>query len=265
VCGERIRELSTTYELSVSGIGLIKTRPDTLRELKERINEDLSGFWGVDWSTLDKASLESHLDKFAKSIEVDLNLREAEQEAVEAQKLLSEGLPMIHSQTLVLLWSTLESFIHILISNILLNDMNIKNNDKIRKVKIPLVDFERLDEQERSYFVIQEIERQLATSSRKGIGGFEALLDIFGLGGVLKATYRRDLLELQQIRHVMVHRRGLVDRKLCDACPWLKLKINKKIKITRQDIKKYFKAIEQYVLEISHRIVKKYKTYYTKD
>ena len=125
VCGERLRELSTTYELSVSGIGLIKTRPDTLRELKEDVDQDLSHSWVADWSTLDKGSLGSQLDKLAKAMEVDLNLREAEQEAVQAQELLSKGLPMIHSQTLVLLWSILESFIHILISNILLNDINI--------------------------------------------------------------------------------------------------------------------------------------------
>jgi len=260
VCGQRLDELLKTYELSVSGIGLIKTRPDALRKLKKNVDEDLSKSWVADWSKLDKASLDSQLNKLAKAGEADLNLREAEQEAAQAKELLSKGLLLIHYQTLVLLWSILESFVHILISNILLYDQKIKENDKIRKIKIPLGDFEALDAQERSYFIIRELEHQLVASQQKGIGRFEDLLNIFGLGGGLKETYRRDLLELQQIRHVIIHRRGHVDRKLSKACPWLKLKINSEININREGIKKYFKAVTEYALEILKRIVKKYSS-----
>lgn len=258
VCGQRLDELSKTYELSVSGIGLIKTRPDALRKLKKNVDEDLSKSRVADWSKLDKASLDSQLDKIAKTGEAYLNLREAEQESAQAKDLLSKGLLLIHYQTLVLLWSILESFVHILISNILLYDQKIKENDKIRKIKIPLGDFEALDTQELSYFIIRELEHQFAASQRKGIGRFEPLLNIFGLGGGLKESYRRDLLELQQIRHVIIHRRGLVDRKLSTACPWLKLKMNSEININREGIKKYFKAVTKYCLEILKRIVKKY-------
>jgi len=258
VCGQRLDELSKTYELSVSGIGLIKTRPDALRKLKKNVDEDFSKSRVADWSKLDNASLDSHLDKMAKTMEVDLNLREAEREATQAKDLLSKGLLLIHYQTLVLLWSILESFVHILISNILLYDQKIKENDKIRKIKIPLGDFEDLDPQERSYFIIRELEHQFAASQRKGIGRFESLLNIFGLGGGLKETYRRDLLELQQIRHVIIHRRGIVDRKLSTACPWLKLKISSEININRIGLKKYFKAVTEYTLEISKRMIKKY-------
>lgn len=258
VCGQRLDELTKTYELSVSGIGLIKTRPDALRKLKKYVDEDFSKNQVADWSKLDKISLDSHLDKMAKTGEVYLNLREAEQEAVQAKDLLSKGLLLIHYQTLVLLWSILESFVHILISNILLYDQKIKENDKIRKITIPLGYFEDLDAQERSYFIIRELEHQFAASQRKGIGRFESLLNIFGLGGGLKETYRRDLLELQQIRHVIIHRRGIVDRKLSTACPWLKLKISSEININRIGLKKYFKAVTEYTLEISKRMIKKY-------
>jgi hypothetical protein len=260
VCGERLKELAITYELSLSGFGLIKARPDDLQKLKEQVDQDLSDSWVDDWSAIDRASLESQLDKLAKAVEVGLNLTEAEQEAIKAQEMLSRGLPMVHSQTLISLWATLESFIHMLVASVLSNDTNIRQNANIRKIKIPLVDFETLDSQERSYFVIRELEHKLAASHRKGIGCFESLLDVFELGGGLQETYRRDLLELQQIRHVLVHRRGLVDRQLTDACPWLKLEINCKIDITREDIRKYFKAVNEYLSEISRRIVKKYGT-----
>ena len=258
VCGERLEELATTYELSVSGIGLIKARPDDLWKLKKQVDQDLSGSWVADWSAIDAASLESQLDKFAKAIEVDLNLHGAEQEAIKAQEMLSRGLPMVHSQTLISLWAILESFIYMLAANVMSNDTNIRQNEKIRRIKIPLVDFETLDSQERSYFVIRELEQKVGASYRKGIGCFESLLDVFELGGGLEENYRRDLLELQQIRHVLVHRRGFVDRQLSEACPWLKLRMNSKINITREDLRKYFKAVNEYLLEISRRIVKKY-------
>ena len=146
------------------------------------------------------------------------------------------------------------------VKRLLPENLRSRQNEKIKRIKIPLIDFETLDSQERSYFVIREFEHKLAASHRKGIGCFESLLDVFELGGGLQETYRRDLLELQQIRHVLVHRRGLVDRQLTDACPWLKLEINCKIDITREDIRKYFKAINEYLSEISRRIVKKYGT-----
>lgn len=256
VFGERLAELATTYELSVSGIGLIKARPDDLVKLKEQVDQDLSGSWVADWSAINAASLESQLDKFAKAIEVGLNLHLAEEEANKAQEI--RGLPMVHSQTLISLWAILESFIHMLAANVMSNDTNIRQNEKIRRIKIPLIDFETLDSQERSYFVIRELEQNVGASYRKGIGCFESLLDVFELGGGLEENYRRDLLELQQIRHVLVHRRGFVDRQLSEACPWLKLRMNSKINITREDIRKYFKAVNEYLLEISRRIVKKY-------
>jgi hypothetical protein len=92
----------------------------------------------------------------AKAIEVDLNLHLAEEEANKAQEMLSRGLPMVHSQTLISLWAILESFIHMLAANVISNDTNIRQNEKIKRIKIPLIDFETIDSQERSYFVIRE-------------------------------------------------------------------------------------------------------------
>jgi len=40
----------------------------------------------------------------------------------------------------------------------------------------------------------------------------------------------------------------------------LKLKINSEININREGIKKYFKAVTEYALEILKRIVKKYSS-----
>ncbi len=254
VFGDRLNDLVETYELSVSGISLLKRRPDALKELKKHVkNVDF-----VDLSALDKASLGSWADQFAKCIEIDLNLHYAEEEAGKAKTLLSKGLPIIHYQTLVSLWGLFESFVHILLSSILLNDIKSKEISEVKKVKVPLADFESLDAQERSYYIIEAIEHHSNVSHQKGVGRFESLLKMFGLGGALEEASRQYILGLQQIRHVIVHRNGFVDKKLCVACPWLKLKIGSKIDITREDLKNYIGAVQEYVIEISRRVISKY-------
>src|SRR5215216_1861472 len=48
--------------------------------------------------------------------------------------------------------------------------------------------------------------------------------------GEVTTPVRRVLLELSEIRHVLVHRRGKADAKLVkDRCPWLPFKIGEEV------------------------------------
>jgi hypothetical protein len=86
------------------------------------------------------------------------------------------------------------------------------------------------------------------------VNRFESLLETFELHGQVPEQCKKKLFELSQVRHVVIHRRGKVDRKLADACPWLQLKRGDQIKISPKMWTEYNVAVADYVLELIQRV-----------
>jgi hypothetical protein len=161
-------------------------------------------------------------------------LKLAKEEADLAQREVDKGFPLLHAQALISLWGILESLVHTFLANWLTHESTAKEIEVVKKIKINLAEFEVMDSQERNYYIVQTLEQQLAASYKKGILRFETLLGIFGFGGGIDNQVKRDILELQQIRHVLVLRHGVIDKKLKEACPWLHLKVGNKILVTQK-------------------------------
>jgi hypothetical protein len=86
-----------------------------------------------------------------------------------------------------------------------------------------------------------------------GVGAYESLLEPIGLGGHVPDRVRRTLLECQQVRNVIVHRNGVCDTRLVQACPWLGLKIGETISVHKRAFERYSTAVRWYILEMSAR------------
>jgi hypothetical protein len=76
---------------------------------------------------------------------------------------------------------------------------------------------------------------------------------------VLEDKYANAITELAQIRNVFVHKAGIVDGKLLEACGWLKpfYKIGDKIKLSYHDIDRYFVACSHMVQQILDNLHKR--------
>ena len=181
-------------------------------------------------------------------------LKLAKEEADLAQREVDKGFPLLHAQALISLWGILESLVHTFLANWLTHESTAKEIEVVKKIKINLAEFEVMDSQERNYYIVQTLEQQLAASYKKGILRFETLLNIFGFGGGIDNQVKRDILELQQIRHVLVHRHGVINKKLKEACPWLHLKVGNKILVTQKDMKRYSLAVDKYAAELARRV-----------
>jgi hypothetical protein len=91
-------------------------------------------------------------------------------------------------------------------------------------------------------------------SSAAGATRFDALLGLVGLDGDVPAAVRRHLFELGQVRNVMLHRGGLVDREFAAACPWLGAEVGAPLKIGHHRFEEYAFGAMHYVAEIRQRM-----------
>jgi len=94
---------------------------------------------------------------------------------------------------------------------------------------------------------------QSAEGRFRGVGRFDAVLELIGLGGSAPSPIDEVLTELSEIRHCVVHRGGLIDRRFLEACPWITMKVGS---VLPTSLKRYWfhrNAIYWYVLDLVRR------------
>ena len=138
-----------------------------------------------------------------------------------AEREISSGFPMIHSQATVTLWGALEDLVRTFVATWFQQVPGALLKPPISRVKVELGDYESLSTEEKGLFVADCLDRSMSGPLKQGVNRFEALLEPIGLSGIVPEDVRRNIFELAQIRHVIAHRRGVADRRLLDACPWL--------------------------------------------
>ena len=178
----------------------------------------------------------------------------AEEVAVIAAAEVDRGFPLLHAHATVALWSTAESCIESILVTWLVEHPAELKCEALTKVRISLTEFETLDVEDRMRYLLDELKRSTKAELKLGVGRFEALLEALGLTGGVPATLRRDLLELSQIRNVLVHRAGIVDKRLAEACPWLQLQTSNRVQVTHEAYTRYSLAVPQYVGSVRKRL-----------
>jgi hypothetical protein len=218
--------LSRVLHLSMSGIAMLRGRHQALKVLAE-----------IDGTVHERA--------------IDLDAAAKEKELAETE--VDNGFPLLHEQATVFLWGSLEFLILNVGAAWLRNHENAWRVDAINRLRVRLGDYEGLDPEARSVWIVELLDQELAGPLKAGVNRFESLLRVWGLDGPLDTDVGKVLLELSQVRNVIVHRRGRVDRKLSLACPWLGLEIGAPLKVTHSMWDGYNGAVAAYVLELIQR------------
>jgi hypothetical protein len=181
------------------------------------------------------------------------NLESAETETKFARQEIKKEFPLLHAHALVSIWSAMEAlFEDVLVGHIIHKPETLKE-DIFQKIRIPLATYEQLNQEDKARLLVNELQRSLSSDQRLGLECFEALLRVVGLAGEVKTKIRRDIFELQQLRHSIVHRASLADRKLLEACPWLKLKSGDRIRISNKQYRRLVDAAGKYVIAVIKR------------
>lgn len=161
---------------------------------------------------------------------------------------ISDNFNQNYSLGAVLLWGAVEVLICDVLKQIIKDYPNLLEKQSIRKIKISLSDFMELSDDERRHYIV----RELMTEHCVGYGSkrYESLLNIFDIKIKIGVRNQKSLYELQNVRNVIVHHRGIGDSTLIKRCGTKKYKIGKRVKIRNHDFNRYLKAVVAYATSL---------------
>ncbi len=232
----RLDELNDLLHLAIDGISRVQLLPrlaDAVAHVTKELGEALPA---------DEEQQRQHVAQLAEK----------------AKREVERGFPLLHAYMAVGCWSVLEVAVEDFLVAWLKYDQTELQQEQLAKIKVPLSQFLVLDEEERLRFLIAELQHRVGSTYARGLERFESMLNAFGLGGKLDEKYGRSIFELGEIRNVIVHRGGIVDRKVAEACPWLNLKIGDPVVVTHGMYAKYLEAIDSYLAEMVRRAEKRF-------
>lgn len=181
-------------------------------------------------------------------------LAEAQVDKDLAQREVDHDFPLLHEQATIALWSSLEALVRSFLAKWLAHTPEAWQTDVVKKLKVNIGEYESLEHSERCLWIVDLVDQQVSGPLRSGVTRFESLLQPFGLGGPVEESCQRALYELSQIRNALVHRSGVVDKRLADACPWLKLTPGQPLLVSNQMWRIYNDALGKYALELIQRV-----------
>jgi hypothetical protein len=181
-------------------------------------------------------------------------LKAAQKEAALAKHEVESGFPVLHAWAVVGLWALLEAAIRNFVAEWLKHKRTAWSADSVQRLKIRLGEYESIPKNQRHSFVVAMLERELAANLKAGVSRFEAMLEPFGLSGTIPDELRRTMYELSQVRNLIAHNAGEVDRRFSESCPWLNAKIGEKFFISNRMFQTYCSASAVYTTVIVCRI-----------
>ncbi|MGY0194279.1 hypothetical protein ACWA7J_04310 [Leptothrix sp. BB-4] len=183
-----------------------------------------------------------------------------EEVVAEAQELTEKAKQFSRSDAnylneilLIRCWSILEFGVEEILLDCLSRIEECKTFEKVRSLKGPLIDFVASSAEKRAELLLIELKTTIRPDGRLGVGAFEALLDCVGMGGGVDEITARLLLQLQQTRNVLVHRRGFVDRRFVEACPFLQRQIGDRLDTSNSACTRMILGLGLYDLELRRR------------
>jgi hypothetical protein len=162
--------------------------------------------------------------------------------------------PYLYGMATTRLWTILETMVEDLLAYLLQTRLECRELDIVRGLEGPLVQFASAHASDRARYLADLLTEQVKAKFKLGIGRFEAVLNPIRLGGPVDPDVQRTILELSQIRHVIVHRLGKADEKLATTCPWLNLRPGQRVRVTEKQFRRFWLAFFWYMLELDRRM-----------
>lgn len=221
------------------------------------------------WATLRGWGALTGIKRFAKAVqppiqEVDpqsqaKNLAQQLKQEEEDLKLIKftddeaeKDYPYLFALVSVRLWAMAEAAAREAVVEALRKPSGPPDRSKLRRLKGPIGQFVGADADTQAD-LLADVLWHSPEGRYRGIERFDAVLELIGLGGSAPSTINEILTELSELRHCVVHRGGLIDRRFLEACPWIGLKAGSLLPTSLKRYWFYRNATYWYVLELVRR------------
>lgn len=178
----------------------------------------------------------------------------AQKEADLAMAEIEKDFPVLHGLAVVALWSWLEHCIKGFIALWLAHHKGAIKAPALGRLRIKMAHYMTLSKAEQMKEIVDLLERELDAGDKIGVNRFESLLMPFGLSGSVTKKCSDTLHELQQVRNLIAHRSGKADRHFKSECPWIKVKIDQKVNVSREMFLNYSASTIVYLTELIYRV-----------
>lgn len=102
---------------------------------------------------------------------------------------------------------------------------------------------------------------EFKTNVKDPVGKRIEILSAFGHSAIISDDETRDLNELAELRHVLVHRNGVVDGQFIEKCGWTSWKVGDKVHLGEVETRRYFDAAGKFATAlINGAIASPYRT-----
>ncbi len=227
-----IGRLLDFHLLAITGLGAAEGEAELLSALREVRGGSRAGKSEAEW--------DSEIQFACKKREV-------------AKAHRDSGFSYLYELMLVKFWSILEAGIEEIAVECLKRPEECKGADLLRSFKGPLIEFGEASLDHRAEFLYSELKVATRSALKIGVGVFEAILEPLGMAGSIDESTRKLLLELQQKRHVFVHRRGIADKRFVEACPFLGCEIGRPIFVDQAAVRRMGVGVGLYNFELQKR------------
>jgi hypothetical protein len=191
----------------------------------------------------------------ARGTEADADSKRRVEAAVADAAAVAEevaaGFPLLHAQSTVTLWTVLELAIQEYTVRWFETEPETLRIQMLSAAKGAVDDYLQVPDADRPRFLAEFLDRR-CSPSRPELGRFEPTLMALGVRPEVDEAVRRDLVELQAIRNLLVHRHGVVDRRFVGRCPWLGRKVGEQLRVRHEDFKRYSNAVMTYVTAVMY-------------
>jgi hypothetical protein len=193
-----------------------------------------------------------------RSEEQNRRIAEAKERAAFAKRENDEGFPLLCAHSLVGLWGAFEAaFEDFLAAWLVAHPANLADAEPIR-LRVSAGDLLVMSEQDRVRLVLAELIRSQSVESRMGISRFERVLGRVGLSDEVSETVKRQIFEMQQVRHLWAHRGGRPDEAFRSRCPWMHPDSSGKIRVDMRRLNDYGAATVRYAIEVENRALRQH-------
>lgn len=174
--------------------------------------------------------------------------------AKRAEMQIREGIPHLYRYATVWLWTIFEASIDDFCVAFLLEDERWRTIQALADVKGSLLEFAVASEESRVILLLEAVKQHVRAPLKVGVGRFEEVLKLIGLGGGVHEDVRKVILEFIETRNVLLHRQGFADRDFVERCPWLGLRIGAQVVVSRWKYRAFVFCMAAYHLELAARL-----------